>query len=74
MLELTRLPGQRVIIEHEVAVEVLAINGNQVRLGFIAPDGTGVYREEIYRRKYGQPKPHLLKRKPKEGHQVEGAE
>lgn len=74
MLELTRLKGQRVIIGHDIAIEVMAINGTQVRIGFIAPDGVEVFREEIYRRKYGQPRPHLLKRPPKDDHQGQVAE
>ena len=72
MLELTRNIGERVIIGHDIAVEVLAVNGTQVRIGFVAPQGVDVNREEIYRRKYGTPR--IRSRPPSDGNQAEGAE
>ncbi|MCC8940513.1 carbon storage regulator [Bradyrhizobium sp. Arg68] len=65
MLELTRHIGERVLIGHGIVVEVLAVNGTQVRLGFVAPEDLDVYREEIYRRIYGELRiaPHLLERR-----------
>jgi carbon storage regulator len=48
MLILTRRPGERVVIDEEIMVTVMEISGNLVRLGFSAPDGVSIYREEIW--------------------------
>jgi len=50
MLILTRREGQRVIVDDDIAVKVLSIDGNTVRLGFDAPGDVSIWREEIYRR------------------------
>lgn len=48
MLVLTRRIGETVIIQDNIKVKVLEINGNQVKLGFEAPSEVKIYREEIY--------------------------
>ena len=50
MLILTRRPGESVKIGDEITVTVLGIRGNQLRLGFTAPQHVSVHREEVYRR------------------------
>lgn len=50
MLILSRRPGESVMIGDDVTVTVLAIKGNQVRLGFAAPQDVAVHREEVYER------------------------
>jgi len=40
--------GETLMIGNEVTVTVLAIKGNQVRLGIGAPKDVAVHREEIY--------------------------
>ncbi|HKD55039.1 MAG TPA: carbon storage regulator CsrA [Steroidobacteraceae bacterium] len=50
MLILTRRLGESVMIGDEVTVTVLGVRGNQVRLGFTAPQYVAVHREEIYER------------------------
>lgn len=50
MLYLTRKPGQSINIGNDIVVTVLAIKGDQVRLGITAPKETGIFREEIYLR------------------------
>lgn len=50
MLILTRKVSEAVIIGEEVTVTVMAVNGNQVRIGINAPKDVEVYREEIYDR------------------------
>jgi len=50
MLILTRRVGEALMIGNEVTVTVLAVKGNQVRLGIGAPKDVAVHREEIYRR------------------------
>ncbi len=50
MLILTRKIGETVRIGDQIAVTVLAVHGNQVRLGVSAPRSISVHREEIYDR------------------------
>ena len=52
MLILTRRVGESLFInDDEVAVTVLGVKGNQVRLGIDAPDDVSILREEVYQRK-----------------------
>jgi carbon storage regulator len=49
MLVLSRKIGERIVVPHlEVAVTVVAIKGNTVRLGISAPEDMAVYREEVW--------------------------
>lgn len=50
MLILTRRIGETIRIGREVSVTVLGIQGNQIRLGVLAPISVSVHREEIFRR------------------------
>lgn len=50
MLILTRKKDEAIKIGDEVTVTVLAVRGNQVRLGINAPKDVSVHREEIYNR------------------------
>jgi len=50
MLILTRRPGESVNIGDDITVTVLGIKGNQLRLGFTAPQHVTVHREEVYQR------------------------
>jgi len=50
MLILTRRVGETVMIGEEVAITVLGVKGNQVRIGIKAPRDTPVHREEIFER------------------------
>ncbi len=50
MLILTRRVGETVMIGDDVAVTVLRVKGNQVRLGVNAPKHVSVQREEIFER------------------------
>lgn len=48
MLILTRRNQESVVIGDDIKVTILAINGNQVRVGIQAPNDVGVHRQEIY--------------------------
>lgn len=50
MLILTRNTGGTLCIGDDITVTVLAINGNQVRIGIEAPKNVAVHREEVYQR------------------------
>jgi carbon storage regulator len=47
MLVLSRKVGERIIIGDGVAVVVLAVHGQQVRLGIEAPKDVSIRREEL---------------------------
>ena len=50
MLILTRKIGESLIIGDDVKIQILGINGNQIRVGIAAPSTVKVHREEIYLR------------------------
>lgn len=51
MLILTRRPGERLCIGENVLITILAVKGNQVRIGIAAPRDIAIDREEIHERK-----------------------
>jgi carbon storage regulator len=50
VLILTRKIGETLMIGEKITVMVLAVNGNQVRVGVNAPREVAVHREEVYER------------------------
>jgi carbon storage regulator len=55
MLILTRRVGESLMVGDQVRVTILAIKGQQVRVGVQAPKTIAVHRKEIYERiKRGQ--------------------
>ena len=50
MLVLTRRVGETLILGHDIRITVLAVSGNQVRLGVTAPKEVPVHREEVAER------------------------
>lgn len=50
MLIFTRKNNESLFIGDDIEVTVLAIKGNQIRIGINAPKDIDVHREEVYRR------------------------
>ena len=47
MLVLSRSVGQKIIIGEDIVLTVVAIEGNQVRLGIEAPETVPILRQEL---------------------------
>lgn len=50
MLVLSRKPGERILIGDDVAVTIVRIGPNTVRLGIEAPRSMNIVREELCQR------------------------
>jgi carbon storage regulator len=51
MLVLTRKAGEQIVIDGNITVTVVSIEGNKIRLGIQAPPEVLVDREEVHRRR-----------------------
>jgi carbon storage regulator len=47
MLILTRKPEQSIIIDNDIRVTVLAVDGDRVKIGIHAPANVAIVREEV---------------------------
>jgi carbon storage regulator len=54
MLVLTRKAGERILIDNNIVIEVLEVQGNRVRIGIQAPSGVSILREELLQEKAPQ--------------------
>jgi carbon storage regulator len=50
MLILTRRIGEKLVINENVIVTILAAKGSQIRIGIEAPRDVQVHREEIFQK------------------------
>lgn len=50
MLVLTRFKGQSVIIDDDIELTILSVQGNQVKIGIKAPSEISVHRKEVHQR------------------------
>lgn len=48
MLLLTRKPDEAINIGKDIKIQVIEVQGKQVRIGIDAPRAVNIYREEIY--------------------------
>jgi len=51
MLVLSRRIGETIVINGDIQVKVLSVQGNKVRLGIVAPDNVSVDRQEVHERR-----------------------
>jgi len=51
MLVLTRRCGEQLVIDENIVVTIVAIEGNKVRVGIAAPPAVRVDRQEIHDRR-----------------------
>ncbi len=51
MLVLTRRLGEAIVIDGRIRVQVVAVQGDKVRLGIAAPDDVRVDRLEVHQRR-----------------------
>lgn len=54
MLILTRNVGKTIVIGGSIRVTIAGLQGNQVRLGIVAPQGVIIDREEIHQRRVAE--------------------
>jgi carbon storage regulator len=50
MLVLSRRVGEEIVIDGNIRVTVVEVQGNRIRLGITAPPEVAVHREEVHRR------------------------
>lgn len=48
MLVLSRKKDESIMIGDQIEVKILSVDGDQVKLGIIAPKSVKVYRSEVY--------------------------
>jgi len=48
MLVLSRRVGEKLVIGNEIVIEILAVSGEGVRVGVVAPRETSVHRFEVF--------------------------
>jgi carbon storage regulator len=60
MLVLTRRVDETIVIAGDIRVTVVAVQGDKVRLGIVAPEAVTVDREEIHQRRGGFAEPARL--------------
>lgn len=48
MLVLSRHRDERIIIDDDIIITIIAIRGDKVRVGIEAPDGVTIHRQEVW--------------------------
>ena len=64
MLILTRRTGETIRVGDDIAITVLGVKGNQVRIGVAAPKDVTVHREEIWNRVQEEQREYTHTRQP----------
>jgi carbon storage regulator len=48
MLILSRKPGETVVIDGQIRVRIIRVEGDVVKIGIEAPDEVSIHRQEVY--------------------------
>lgn len=48
MLVLSRKTNESIMINDNIEVKILSVDGDQVKLGIVAPKSVKIYRQEVY--------------------------
>ncbi len=48
MLVLTRKKGEAIVLNDDIEITILGIDGDQIKLGINAPKNVDIYRKEVY--------------------------
>ncbi|KAF6634850.1 carbon storage regulator CsrA [Paenibacillus sp. EKM208P] len=48
MLVLTRKKGESIVIQNDIAITVLSVEGDTVKIGISAPKDIDIYRKEVF--------------------------
>ena len=48
MLVLTRKKGEAIVLNDNIEITILGIDGDQIKLGINAPKNINIYRKEVY--------------------------
>lgn len=48
MLVLSRFSGESIIVDDDIKIQILQVNGDTVKIGIEAPTNKSIYREELY--------------------------
>ncbi|KWX73792.1 carbon storage regulator [Paenibacillus riograndensis] len=48
MLVLTRKKGESIVIQNDIVITVLSVEGDVIKLGISAPKEVDIYRKEIF--------------------------
>jgi len=68
VLVLSRKVGEEIVIGEGIRVRVLSIQGNQIRLGFVAPRDVQIHRQELLQPGRSKPEPqpdHVVEERPR---------
>lgn len=55
MLVLSRKKNESIVINDDITITVVAIIGDKVRIGIVAPKETPVHRQEVYKAIHAKP-------------------
>ncbi len=48
MLVLSRRRGERIVVDNDIFIEILEVQGDKVRIGIDAPRNMPIHREEVW--------------------------